>query len=336
MPKADPFDSRGYGSGDSAAGAGTLAPVSTNPVARSADVKGASMQAATLALRDAIPGNGLARDHPDQHRQEGMTCFVQADQTTYRLKGGVDNANWTIDAPTLEEVLTNGNASGAFDLVLEQVLKLGGTEADAHAILQGITGAALGKALLVNDKDSDGGVLLYTDIPFVGFNVAAGANLLNAQRSGLAYEFPGASGQVSVFRHGARIGFFNNGGLNLQLLALSEWRLNVANRTADLTLAAQASGGVTTNIGATGLVTVTLPPSGSIPAGWRQKFYRVEDFPFRVQPDAVAANAIILAAGKQPDNNFVELGAVGSSIELMLNSQGDFMAIYENGTITPE
>jgi len=95
VPKADPFDSRGYGVGDGAPGAGTLAPISTNPVARSADVKGGCMQVLDLTARDAIPGEGLARDDPGQHRQEGMLCFVQADQTTYRLQGGIANVNWT-------------------------------------------------------------------------------------------------------------------------------------------------------------------------------------------------------------------------------------------------
>ena len=48
-----------------------------------------------------------------------------------------------------------------------------------------------------------------------------------------------------------------------------------------------------------------------------------------------SVSAIIVAAGKQVDGNYVELGAVGSSIKLVNNSQGDWMAVYENGTITP-
>ena len=94
MPNGTPFDSRGYGVGDSAPGAGTLGPISSNPVVRSADVKGGCMQVADIATRNAIPGEGLARDDPGQHRQEGMLCFVQADQTTYRLEGGIANVNW--------------------------------------------------------------------------------------------------------------------------------------------------------------------------------------------------------------------------------------------------
>jgi len=236
----------------------------------------------------------------------------------------------------LAATLVLGRTTGPSDVVFEQVAKFGGTEADAHAILEGIIGAAFGKGLKVYDKDDDAGCLLYTDVPFYGFNVAAGPDRLNAERSGLAYEFPGASGQVAVYRHGARIAYFNNVGTNLQAGTLSDWRLNVGNLTVDASPPAQATGGLNTNIGAAGLVTVTLPPSTAILPGARFKFYRVENFPFRIQPDQVAANAIILAAGKQPDNNYVELGAVGSSIELVLNSQGDFMAVYENGTVTPE
>jgi hypothetical protein len=124
--------------------------------------------------------------------------------------------------------------------------------------------------------------------------------------------------------------------MNLQLRTISEWCLGVANRAASTNIAPQSSGGLSTNIGATALVTLTLPSSAATLIGSRHKFFRVENFPFRIQPDGAAANAIILAAGKQPDNNYVELGAVGSSIELVLNSQGDWMALYENGTITPE
>lgn len=113
MPKGDPFDTTGYGVGDSAPGAGTLSPVSTNPVARSVDIKGASMQVATIADRDAIPGDGLARDDPAQHRQEGMTCWVQANATTYRLVGGVDNVNWVADSSGGAPTFPGANNTGA-------------------------------------------------------------------------------------------------------------------------------------------------------------------------------------------------------------------------------
>ena len=37
-----------------------------------------------------------------------------------------------------------------------------------------------------------------------------------------------------------------------------------------------------------------------------------------------------------PDDNYVELGTVGSSIRLVANTQGDWMAVNESGTVTPE
>lgn len=93
MPRNDPFDTTGYGTGDGFT-AGTLAPGSAVPVARSIDVKGGSMQVETIADRDAIPGALLARDDPAQFRQEGMTVYVQATGLHYRLEGGIANANW--------------------------------------------------------------------------------------------------------------------------------------------------------------------------------------------------------------------------------------------------
>lgn len=93
MPAGTPFDTRGYGIGDSF-NAGTLASGSSVPTIRSVDVKGGLQQVVDIAGRDAIPGNALARDHPDQFRQEGMLVFVQADLTTYQLRGGITNGDW--------------------------------------------------------------------------------------------------------------------------------------------------------------------------------------------------------------------------------------------------
>lgn len=93
MAANDPFDSRGFGTGDTFNSA-PLASGSSTATLRSADVKGGAMQVADIAARDAIPGAALARDHADQFRQEGMLVFVQADQTTYQLLAGIANANW--------------------------------------------------------------------------------------------------------------------------------------------------------------------------------------------------------------------------------------------------
>ena len=97
MPAGTPFDSKGFGSGDTFTSA-ALASGSSTAAGRSAEIKGSTKQVADLAARDAIPGAALARDDPDQMRQEGMICYV-ADKgggipANYQLQGGVSNADW--------------------------------------------------------------------------------------------------------------------------------------------------------------------------------------------------------------------------------------------------
>jgi len=99
MPNATPFDTQGYGIGDTFNPA-ALASGSSTPTVRSIDVKGGTKQVATIADRNAIPGDGLARDNADQLRQEGMICFVadrgDGQPETYQLQGGVDNTDWVV------------------------------------------------------------------------------------------------------------------------------------------------------------------------------------------------------------------------------------------------
>ena len=93
MARGDPFDTQGFGAGDTFTSA-TLASGSSTPTIRSRDVKGGLMEVVDIAARDAVPGAALAKDHPDQFRQEGMLCYVQADGKTYQLRSGIANANW--------------------------------------------------------------------------------------------------------------------------------------------------------------------------------------------------------------------------------------------------
>lgn len=95
MPVGSPFDTQGYGVGDTFVAA-TVASGSSTPTVRSRDVKGGLMQVADLAARDAIPDQAAARDSVDQFRQEGMLCFVQSNQSTYQLRGGITNADWVL------------------------------------------------------------------------------------------------------------------------------------------------------------------------------------------------------------------------------------------------
>jgi len=94
MPRNDPFDTTGFDAGSDVGVSATVGPLSTLPVIRTVDGKGTAKLVADLATRDAIPGELLGRDDPLQYRVEGMTCFVQATQRTYRLQGGIANANW--------------------------------------------------------------------------------------------------------------------------------------------------------------------------------------------------------------------------------------------------
>lgn len=99
MPRGNPFDTRGYGTGD-AFTAATLASGSSTSTLRSIDVKGGAQQVADLAARDAIPGAALARDHVDQFRQEGMLVYVDdigaGVSETYQLQGGITNSDWAV------------------------------------------------------------------------------------------------------------------------------------------------------------------------------------------------------------------------------------------------
>ena len=327
-------------------------------------------------------------------------------------------------------------------------VRIGGSPSVPDGIINGIPNAGYGKGLTVRDADLDTGCLLYSDIPMYAF--ATGTS--EGERSGLSFT-PGA--QVDIIYNNAQIASFSGSGLNMQNRAIIQFYRSIGNRTANTALITQNTGNLYTNIGATGLITVTMPSSASTGVGTVYKFYRVENFGLRVQPNrtaatgtitnatnfldtetvtidakvytfqttltnvdgnvqiggtvalshenlrrainldgvagtnyaaamtlhptvsatdtatttdltaktlgtggnsialaeatatatlsgatlsggTTAANAIIVAAGKQADGNYVELGAVGSSIELVLNSQGDWMAVYENGTITPE
>ena len=55
------------------------------PSALANEILGGAYQVGSASARDAIPA---------ARRQEGMTCYLQDTQATYRLVGGIDNANW--------------------------------------------------------------------------------------------------------------------------------------------------------------------------------------------------------------------------------------------------
>lgn len=112
MPNGTPFDTPGFGAGDVFVSS-TVGVGSAVPGMRSIDVKGGIMEVADIATRDLIPDPAAARNDPAQFRQEGMLCFVQSDQNTYQLQGGIANANWVlfgVSAAALDKTRTSDDA----------------------------------------------------------------------------------------------------------------------------------------------------------------------------------------------------------------------------------
>lgn len=66
-------------------GSGAMEPTGDFPVAFSNNVKGAPKRVNSLAQRNAIPA---------ALRDTGMTCYVTSIDSTYILRGGIDNTNW--------------------------------------------------------------------------------------------------------------------------------------------------------------------------------------------------------------------------------------------------
>tara|TARA_R100001244_G_scaffold25113_2_gene25463 strand:+ start:115795 stop:116439 length:645 start_codon:yes stop_codon:yes gene_type:complete len=207
-------------------------------------------------------------------------------------------------------------------------IDIGGSPTTPDGIIASTSTPALGQGVTFRDVDVDTGCLVYTDIAFYGF--ASGTNA--GERSGIGMDVTFA--QVEIKNNNTLIAYFTANGTNFQTRRIDNFRLNTTNFTADGTVNVQDTGAVLTNIGAAGTVTITLPSGPS--EGQNFTIYRVDNQILRVQPTASESNAIIVAAGKQVDDNYIELGAVGSCIKLVCNTQGDWMAVYENGTITPE
>lgn len=188
--------------------------------------------------------------------------------------------------------------------------------------------ASLGQGLTVQDGIGTTGCLMYSDINMYAFATGTVAG----ERSGMRLD--ASQIQLEFYYNNARIIYMNGNGTNFQTRRIDNFRINTGNYTTDATLGQQDTGALLTNIGASGLVTLTLPSAPS--EGMNYIIYRVENFALRVQPTPAESNAIIIAAGKQADDNYIELGAVGSCVELIANTSGDWMAVYENGIITPE
>ena len=100
--------------------------------------------------------------------------------------------------------------------------------------------------------------------------------------------------------------------------------------TSDDTLTASESGGVHTNLGATGTITLTLPASA--PLGTFFIFAVQAANELRVDPGTAA----IKDDSGQTAGKYKSADAVGECITLVADSNGDWVTIAKNGTWTEE
>jgi hypothetical protein len=100
--------------------------------------------------------------------------------------------------------------------------------------------------------------------------------------------------------------------------------------TSDDTLTAVESGSVHTNLGATGLVTLTLPASTS--EGTLFTFAVQSAQELRIDPGA----ATIRDDSGQTAGKYKSADAIGESLTLVVDSNGDWVTIAKNGTWAEE
>lgn len=100
--------------------------------------------------------------------------------------------------------------------------------------------------------------------------------------------------------------------------------------TADDTLAEAESGSIHSNLGATGIVAFTLPASAT--AGTEFAFAVQAPYELRVDPGTAA----IRDDSGQTADKYKSANAIGASLTLLADSNGDWATIAKNGTWTEE
>lgn len=107
-------------------------------------------------------------------------------------------------------------------------------------------------------------------------------------------------------------------------------RRTIEAHVADDTLTASESGGVHTNLGSTGTVTLTLPAT---PAQGTQFIFAVQAAQaLRIDPGA----ATIRDDSGQTADRYKSASAVGATLTLVADGNGDWATIAKNGTWTEE
>jgi hypothetical protein len=104
----------------------------------------------------------------------------------------------------------------------------------------------------------------------------------------------------------------------------------VKEHTSDDTLTLAESGSVHSNLGAAGIVTLTLPASA--PAGTVFSFAVQAAYELRIDPGA----AVIRDDSGQTADKYKSASTVGASLSLIADSAGDWATISKNGTWTEE
>jgi len=105
---------------------------------------------------------------------------------------------------------------------------------------------------------------------------------------------------------------------------------NIEAHTGDDTLTATESSSVHSNLGATGIVTLTLP--ASVPTGTMFTFTVQAAYELRVDP----GTATIRDDSGQTVDKYKSANAIGGCITLVADSNGDWVTIAKNGTWTEE
>jgi hypothetical protein len=97
-------------------------------------------------------------------------------------------------------------------------------------------------------------------------------------------------------------------------------------------LSVTEGGKILSNIGASSLISITLPTTTE--AGIIFKFVRVAAFDMRITPPA--ASKIRYSGGDMADAEYLSLASNGAKLHLVSDGNGDWIATYEFGTLTEQ
>lgn len=105
---------------------------------------------------------------------------------------------------------------------------------------------------------------------------------------------------------------------------------SIEHHTADDTLAKEETGSFHTNLGEDSAVTLTLPQDAT--AGCMFFFAVMYADELRVDPGA--AGAIYIGGAKQADDAYITANDEGESVMLVADGNGDWVALFTQGTWT--